>query len=641
MRTIEKKIAILAPLKNIEDMSKRIIKNMDLDIDVVYVDENSVVEIAQEKLDEGKEIIISRGGIANRIRKNIDISVIDIEITGYDILKVLSKYINSKKKIAVVEISKITKNAKKIADSLNLDMKIFNISKIEEFSYAFDSAMEDGAKVILSGSWAIQFEDRYNMFKEKGIVYEVIESGEEAIVEALNNAEKLYEMTTSERRKKEEFQAVLHFIEEGIISVDTEGIIQSINPAAMKIFGTSKGSLIGEKIQNKDLSFNIFLALDTGLNRIGKMGKVEEKKVVFSCIPIVIDEDNKGVVISIQEIERLQAIEHKARLKLSEKGLVAKMTFNDIVGKSDKIMTCINFAQNYSLVDSTILITGESGCGKEIFAQSIHNYSKRKNNPFVAINCAALPTNLLESELFGYVEGAFTGARKKGKIGLFELAHTGTIFLDEIGEIDKKLQTRLLRVIQEKEVMRIGDDKIIPVNVRIIAATNKNLIKEVEEDNFREDLYYRLNVLNISIPPLRERKEDIELLAEKYIKYLCRKFGYTKIRIDNNILETLLEYEWPGNIRELQNIIERILVMKQNDCLLNYEQESFVKGCLINRSNKKSNVDDIDLSQSLNNIEKQIIKKVLEEEDYNKTKAAQRLGINRTTINRKLQSSDA
>ena len=635
MKAVEKKIAILAPLRSIEGIARKKVKRMNLDIDVEYVHENNVEEVARAKVAEGKEIIISRGGIGKRIREVSGLSVIDIEISGYDIIRVLAKYAKCDKRIALVEMPRIVKNAKRIADDLNIDARLYIVNRISEFKSRFEMAIAEGADVIVSGSWAVQFDNRHEFFRKKGIIYEVLESGEVSIEDAIESARKLYEMTVVERRKKEEFKAVINSIDEGVISLDTNMVVENVNPAALEILGISLDEILGVDIKKLKTDYIVEM-LKSGINRIGKVGTIEGKKIVFNSIPVLIDQENKGFVISFQEVEKLQAIEQKVRFKLAEKGLTAKTSFSDIVGKSEIIKEVIRLSMDYSLVDSTILITGESGSGKEVFAQSIHNSSRRRSKPFVAVNCAALPANLLESELFGYVEGAFTGARKKGKTGLFELAHTGTLFLDEIGEMDSALQTRLLRAIQEKEIMRIGDDRIIPVDVRIIAATNKNLLDEVEKGNFREDLYYRLNVLRIEIPPLRERGEDIALLAESYVEDLCKKYGYRRFVFDKTTVSQLKGYGWPGNIRELHNVVERIVVRNQSGDANGLEMGEFVRRCLEGRDVSDSNECGLDLNQTLESIERQIILKVLEEEKYNKTRAAERLGINRSTINRKL-----
>ena len=287
-------------------------------------------------------------------------------------------------------------------------------------------------------------------------------------------------------------------------------------------------------------------------------------------IPIVVDNQIRGVVATFQDVKQLQSTEQKIRLKLHEKGLVAKYSFSDIVGESKAIRNTIQIARSYASSQAAVLIHGETGTGKELFAQSIHNASSRRDGPFVAINCAAVNNNLLESELFGYEAGAFTGAAKGGREGLFELAHGGTIFLDEIGEIPRETQVELLRVLQEKEVRRVGGNRVIPVDVRIITATNKDLIQETMEGRFREDLYYRLNVLDLELPPLRERGDDVRVLGLQYFRKLCG--GTVSAQQEKRFLDMLAQvqdYAWYGNIRELQNFTERVHILLQNDTEIN------------------------------------------------------------------------
>ncbi|MCM1989967.1 sigma-54 interaction domain-containing protein [Oceanirhabdus seepicola] len=277
--------------------------------------------------------------------------------------------------------------------------------------------------------------------------------------------------------------------------------------------------------------------------------------------------ERSGYYFNFRSITYIKQLEQNMSSQLRKKGLVARYSFDNIIYKSYKMKKCIEIAKKISNSDFTVLIIGESGTGKELMAQSIHNYSKRAARPFVAINCAALPESLLESELFGYERGAFTGARKDGKLGVFELAQYGTIFLDEIGDMPLALQARLLRVLQEKQIMRIGSDRVIDIDVRIIAATNKNLKELVRESKFREDLYYRINVLPVSIPPLRERKEDIidmfKLFVGEDYKYLTK-----------DMKKRLLDYEWPGNVRELKNAAEYFIIMKEmNEGVLPFSLE--------------------------------------------------------------------
>ena len=313
----------------------------------------------------------------------------------------------------------------------------------------------------------------------------------------------------------------------------------------------------------------------------------------------------------------------------------AKYSFNDIIGGSAAIRSTVDRIRKFSQVDSNVLLTGETGTGKEILAQSCHNSSGRSKGPFVAVNCAALPENLLESELFGYVEGAFTGAIRGGKAGLFEMAHQGTIFLDEVSEIPLRLQGRLLRVLQEREIMRVGDDRVIPVDVRVISATNRDLKKLTATNEFRRDLLYRLDVLHVQVPPLRERREDIPLLLRHFFLLYSRKFRKTIEKVSPAAESLLREYEWPGNIRELRNACEQLTVLSEKNTI---EAEDVLRvvdfGPLPKpapASNPLSAAPAPDLTP-----DPAAIRQALQVTGGNKTKAAQMLGISRTTLWRKL-----
>lgn len=306
------------------------------------------------------------------------------------------------------------------------------------------------------------------------------------------------------------------------------------------------------------------------LKNIRKKEKIlrnQRKSYYVQYKPLNEEELETGALIFIRSTDRIIEEERKIRKGLSEKGLTAKYTFKDILGHSRAIRENIQMAERYSRVNSNVLIVGETGTGKELFAHSIHQASKRSNQPFVALNCAALPENLLESELFGYEAGAFSGAAKGGKVGLFELAHRGTIFLDEIGEIPITLQAKLLRVLQEKEIRRIGSTSVHPIDVRVISATNINIEEKIKEGQFRSDLYYRLNLLDITIPPLRERKEDIQKLVDAYLTRFACEMGKSIPKVTPEAARLLTEYSWPGNVRELRNICERLIVLNDTDVI--------------------------------------------------------------------------
>lgn len=361
----------------------------------------------------------------------------------------------------------------------------------------------------------------------------------------------LSEILGRTNRFESQFDILFQVIDDGVIGVDPKGIVLSYNENAEVITGYKKERVIGKNgidILPMIPFTNVFKNLKSVKE---KLIKINNDDVVVSVDPIIHSGNFYGAIGIIKKFNDAEKKQHRLRAQLIGKGHKAKYNFDDIIGRSDAVNKCKEIAKRMAKSNSSILITGESGTGKELFAQAIHRNSKRKDYQFVAVNCGALPETLLESELFGYEEGAFTGARKGGKPGLFELAHRGTLFLDEIGEMPPNLQMRLLRVLQEREVMRIGGDRLIDVDIRIIAATNKNIKEMVKNGEFREDLYYRINVLPLKIPPLRDRTEDILLLMDEFKMEFNGGFEITE-----GAKEVLLCHNWRGNVRELRNYVE-------------------------------------------------------------------------------------
>lgn len=340
-----------------------------------------------------------------------------------------------------------------------------------------------------------------------------------------------------------QLETILRMVDQGVVAVDGDGNVIFANPRAREILGDDVSPL------------NLPRTALSGRAETGRIYDLDERQIVVSKVPFQSGDGPSGAVATLREAREIQDIEHRLRRGKSCPGLAAKYSFAEIIGESGAMQEAKRRAIRIAESDATVLIQGESGTGKELFAQAIHLASPRHDQPFVAINCAALPETLLESELFGYEEGSFTGARKGGKPGLFELAHQGTMFLDEIGETPLPLQARLLRVLQEKEVMRIGGTRVIPVDVRVIAATHRNLEKLRQEGRFRDDLYYRLNVLPLVLPPLRERVEDIPFLAEALWRNLARQQVWPYRRLSPDIAGILGRYSWPGNVRELENAL--------------------------------------------------------------------------------------
>ncbi len=364
--------------------------------------------------------------------------------------------------------------------------------------------------------------------------------------------------TTISNKIKNQLQTIINTVHDGIIAVDNEKRISVFNPVAETLFGLKAIEVVGSTIDQLPGCKNLMLSHENET-----FAKINNHHVIVNVAKVHEEDPDLGTVYSFKDISEIQRLEEELRRKLVSQLHIARYAFTHIQGKSQEIKHTLELARKMAVSDAPILILGESGTGKELLAQGIHNASPRKTGPFVAVNFAAMTENLLESELFGYEEGSFTGARKGGSAGLFEQAHKGTIFLDEVGDAPLPFQVKLLRVLQEKQVRRIGGSRIIPIDVRIITATNRDLKKLIAKNMFRQDLYYRLNVLPIKMPSLKDRKADILLLAEKFYEVHCRQ-QENAIPSDmyfSLIASHFVSYDWPGNIRELQNVIEYLLTI--------------------------------------------------------------------------------
>ena len=422
-------------------------------------------------------------------------------------------------------------------------------------------------------------------------------------------------------------ESVMDNVSKGIMIADSQGNIKNINKLGQQIFDREKEDLINKNVSILVAEWNnILKEFENGHDSYRKEIKIlhcSNYKTILNFKPVRHKDKIVGMVLLMECEKDIEIVENL--------NTGAFYHFQDIIGTSAIMQNIITNCKIISNSPSTVLIEGESGTGKEMIAQSIHNYSYRRSNNFIAINCGAISSNLIESELFGYEEGTFTGGKRGGKIGKFEMASGGTLFLDEIGEMPLDMQVKLLRVLQEGRVTRLGGYKEIPIDVRIIAATNKNLKKEIEKGNFREDLYYRLCVIPIRIPPLRERKGDIEELINYFLRIKSFKLNKNIPPMAEETLETLLNYNWSGNIRELENHIESYVNLDGN-ISLNLLSEN--KG---NYKKHISNCEKNDYICSLEDMEKDIIIKTLNKFEKNMSKAAKSLGISRNTLYLKIK----
>lgn len=435
-------------------------------------------------------------------------------------------------------------------------------------------------------------------------------------------------------------QSTLNNITEGIIAIDQNGMVEFLNYGANTAWCNHEQQIrrvIREEINTENtLLYRLLFKKVHFQNAEMNFGKNIRYIVSGTYIGDAEKRSHKGLLI-IRPIEEVKSFVNRFS------GSNARFEFPDIIGKSNAICTTIHFAKKIAPSEGSIVIEGESGTGKELFAQAIHNDSNRNNGPFIALNCGVIPRELIGSELFGYEEGSFTGAKKGGKLGKFEMASDGTIFLDEIGDMPLEQQIALLRVIQERSVVRIGGSKEIPVDVRIICATNKNLLNEVHKGNFRKDLYYRLNVINMQIPPLRQRKGDIPYLYKHFLDKITAENQVSPLSIEKEALDALEKYAWPGNVRELQNMAERSYYLNKNGVIHLHDVLEMMGGTM-EVPTLAQNVEGKTILESRNderiyreNEEHETLLRLLESNHGNATQTAKDMGISRTALYRKLK----
>lgn len=591
-----------------------------------------------KKREKELDVIISCGATAAAIKEIVAIPVVSVETGTVDFLNALIKAKQYGDRIGLVSYkTERLENLEYLKDVLQIDFIDFPYSNKEELERQIEDAMAlEKLTVVSMGNCVLE------VAAKKGLRGVLIHHSRRAVEQAIIAARNISDLGRREKERAERLKAVIDYSGEGIVAVDRDGNITTFNPAAEKIFDISASVAVGRPVSmlGKENGFDVL----NGERRqeLGRLIKINNTQIVLNKVPIVVDGEQVGTVFTLQEVSRIQRLEHKVRKELYSKGLVARYRFEDILGQSSAIRETISKAKKFGRTSTTVLIEGETGSGKELFAQSIHNISSRRDGPFVAINCAALPENLLESELFGYEEGAFTGAKKGGKPGLFELAHGGTIFLDEISQISPKLQSRLLRVLQEKEVLRVGGDYILNIDARVIAATNHNLYQLVQKGEFREDLFFRINVLNLRVPPLRERKEDIPILARHLLRLANQRHGTKAADITEGGMTLLKEYNWPGNVRELENFAEKMAILAESPVIDEYfirqllEGHAVYKGTWPEREKERDDCIKVKIGP-LRDMELQLIEAVSSRVKGDKKALAERLGISRTTLWKRLK----
>ena len=611
-----------------------------------YESLDAAIAIGRQMQDEGVEAIVSRRGTAHLLREDLTIPVLSFPQSSLSTLTSI--------KMAADRLA--GEDAEKKIFMPNFRSNISGLELIEELlpirfmqDVYFDSASlrriifaaaEQGFDIVVGGSTSMRFA------QECGLKFQELITPRESILETLENAKSAVQASREEKAAAQRYQSIMDLTSDGIFSVDSRGNITSINKKAKEVLGIAGTDPVNRQassiLKNKVVS-RLLDDKKTVQDKIEKFGK---DLCVYNQLPLLVDGRAVGVVATFKEVNTVMRAESKVRRSLT-KGFSTRYTFDDLIYQSDVMEKLISLSKKLAETDSTVFVIGETGTGKELLAQSIHNAGRRRKMPFVSVHCGALPEQLLESELFGYEEGAFTGSKKGGKPGLFELAHQGTIFLDEIDSTTPSVQLRLLGVLQEKEVMRIGGEHKTPVDVRIIAAAGKNLWTVMQQGLFRKDLFFRLNVLRITIPPLRDRLGDVPLLMNHFLHYHADRHGAEPYVLPTHYLQRLNQYCWPGNVRQLRHFAEQVQLNSSFDLgpeSLDALFDDLLEVAEVMGADKTFTVQKKHKPEAPGNFPLQAgdeaILQALQKNQYSKAKTAQMLGISRTTLWRKLKEME-
>ena len=628
-----KEIVVVTPFSSMSEVTRRVIAEYGYaNVDLLEAEPGNILERTRLAIDGGAKAIISRGGFYELIKTEFDIPTVEVKVTAFDLIDTFKEVKQSvgNELIGVVGYRNVIYGAQTIAEVMGLATVCFEMTKQSDIVADVERLIEQGIRVFVGDN------NVNTAIAKPPCKAFLVQSGSQAMHIAIQQANDILYAQRLQKEKAQQFATIIDFVHDGIIAIDNQGCITVFNSASEKITGFGKNEALGKRITEIIPETRLLNILETVRSEIGDIQELENQTVVAtSRTPVVVDGEVRGAVATYQDITDVQRLEQRIRIRLAEKGFVAQYDFSDIIHQSAVVAECIRTAKKFSQYDTSVLIFGPSGVGKELFAQGIHNGSQRKNSPFVAINCAALPETLIESELFGYVEGSFTGAGRKGKAGLFEMAHGGTIFLDEISELPLLLQGRLLRVLQEKQVMRIGDNKLVPVDVRVVCATNRDLASLVSRNQFRADLYFRIDILSLYIPPLNARSDDIELLAAHFVNEFGKRYRKGHMTLAADAVDYLRRCVYKGNVRELQGMIERAVVI----C----EDRTIGVGDLAAMPGADSPSDDLPPAFSealtLKDMEGEYIDYVYAKTNGSLKDTSAILGIGRTTLWRRIKES--
>ncbi len=601
------------------------------EIEVVDGTFGGALAIARDRLERGAvDAFVSAGSNAHVLRTGLQMPVATIQLGGFDILQALIKARAIASRVGVVMYGQTIPELDAVKDLLNIEITQYAYQTPDDARQRFEQLRRDGFRVVVGSSLVVELAEEAGM-------HALLAYSLASIRQGFENALELARLSRLEAGRYEQLHGVLGHLQEAVLAVDLAGRVIALNAPMEAVLGLPRRAVSGRLLDDIAPPLSLARTLATGQEERQGVCHVGQREWLINRTLIRERSQVVGAIVTLYDTAVIQEADTALRSqRKSRQYPTARWTFGDLQGDSPAMVRARKTALRFARTDLTVLITGESGTGKELFAQAIHNASARSDRPFVAVNCAAVPENLLESELFGHEEGAFSGSRKGGKRGLLETAHTGTLFLDEIGDMPLALQTRLLRVLQERELTRVGGLMPIPVDLRVLAATHQPLAGLVAERRFRADLYYRLNILRLQLPPLRERAADIDAMACSIVGRCLRRLGnpLPADEVMAPLLARLRAHRWEGNVRELENLCERMAVFfaqYARPSEIEYAELAFDCPELFEGGTAPPLDEAARDSQW---------RAVLDACGGNRKEAARRLGISRSTLWRRMQAAD-
>ncbi|WP_374672660.1 propionate catabolism operon regulatory protein PrpR [Acidovorax temperans] len=525
------------------------------DIEVVDGSFDVALDLARERLERGQvDAFVSAGSNASLLRRGLSAPVATIQLSGFDILQALIRAREKASRVGIVMYGQTLPELEAVKSLLNVDLRQYAYHTPDSARACIQQLRADGIEVVVGSSLVVE------LAENAGLVG-LLAYSRASIRQGFEDALELARVARLEAGRYEQLNTVLRTLQDAVLAVNQSEQIIAINPAMQRILGLSQAPRLGTPLSAVTSDISLQPTLERGQAEHGVVLRLKGRDWIANRTPIQEHGRTTGAALTLYDASTIHEADNSLRIQHRRADHAARYHFESLRGSSPALLRAVASARRYAATPLNVLITGGSGTGKELFAQAIHNASPRATRPFVAINCAAFPETLLESELFGHEEGAFTGARRGGRRGLFEAAHTGTLFLDEIGDMPLTLQTRLLRVLQERRITRLGANHAIPVDVRVIAATHQDLTDLVAQRSFRQDLYYRLNTLRLQLPALRDRREDIPALAQHLLRQSLARLDVTHTPAEavlHRLGDALQRHGWPGNVRELENLCDRL-----------------------------------------------------------------------------------